>query len=313
MRKMRADAAAAWAGVFREVTVNILVAGGSGFVGRRLIELLVERGDQVTVVSRDPAGCQRLRRTGLQFRGWLPDVAAFDAVINLAGAPIFGPRWNASYREQIRSSRVETTRRIVEAINRSDEPPDVLVNGSAIGYYGDRGDEALTEASSPGNDFLAQVCVDWEAEATRCKARTVLLRTGVVLGRGGGALQQMLPPFKFGLGGPIGLGRRHFSWIHLDDLCGIVMHALDDASVKGPVNGTAPGAVTNAQFTKALGRVLKRPTLFPVPPFALRLKFGQAAEVLTASQRCEPAVAKSAGYVFQLPDVEPALRQILDR
>lgn len=293
--------------------MDILVAGGSGFIGRRLIDRLVDRGDQVTVVSRDPAGCQHLRRPGLQFRGWLPDVNAFDAVVNLAGAPIFGPRWDADYRRELRDSRVVTTRRLVDAINRASDPPRVLVNGSAIGYYGDRGDEELPETAGPGDDFLAGVCVDWEAEAARCRVRTVIARTGVVLGAGGGALAQMLPPFKLGLGGPIGLGRQHFSWIHIDDQCGLIQHALDDEGLSGPVNLTAPGVVTNAQFTKALGRVLKRPTLFPVPPLALRLKFGQAAEVLTASQRCRADAAKDSGYVFRLPDVEPALRDVLGR
>lgn len=293
--------------------MNILVAGGSGFVGRRLVEALVEHGDSVTVVSRDPAGARRHGRPDVTYRGWLPAMDAFHAVVNLAGTPIFEQHWNAAVKADIRDSRVETTRTLVAAIAAADDPPEVLVNGSAIGFYGPRGAELLTESAGPGSDFLAQVCQAWEAEADTCPTRTVKLRTGVVLGAGGGALAQMLPPFKMGVGGPIGLGKAWFSWIHIDDLVGLIQFALDNEGLAGPVNGVSPGVVTNLQYTKALGRVLKRPTLLPLPPLALRVLFGEAASVLTASQRCEPEAAEKAGYTFRFPDIEPALRDILVR
>jgi len=293
--------------------MNVLVAGGTGFVGTRLCQALVARGDVVTVVSRDPAGARVNGLPGVSYRGWLPHLDGYHAVVNLAGEPIFGKRWNAARRREIRESRLQATRTIVDAIAAAREPPRVLVNGSAIGYYGDRGEEELPETARPGDDFMAQLCRDWEAEALRCPVRTVLLRTAVVLGEHGGALEQMLPPFRLGIGGPIGLGRQWFSWIHIDDLVGLVLWALDDAQVAGAVNGSAPGVVRNRAFSHALGRVLHRPSFLPVPTFALRLRFGAVAEVLTASQRCVPAVAQRFRHAFRFPAVEGALAAVLQR
>ncbi|MHC4845878.1 MAG: TIGR01777 family oxidoreductase [Planctomycetota bacterium] len=291
--------------------MNVLVAGGTGFVGRRLAEAMVARGDVVTVVGRDPAGARKNGVPGANYRGWLPELDAYDAVVNLSGANIFGKRWNAAYKTEMRDSRLRATNRLVEAIAEAKDPPDVLVNSSAIGYYGHRKNETLTEEAGPGSDYLAGVCEDWEAAALRCSVRTVVMRTGIVLGPDGGALAQMLPPFKLGLGGPIGFGGQHMSWIHIDDLVGMILWAIDDERVKGPVNATSPGVVTNKVFSKALGRVLKRPAVFIVPGLALRLKFGEVADVLTASTKCEPAVAKSLGYEFRFPEIEAALRDAL--
>lgn len=309
----------------------VLVTGGSGFVGRRLCDALLARGHVVTVVSRDPAGARRRwqaqagdgPRDAIHFRGWLPELDAYDAVVNLAGEPIFGKRWNDDVKAALHASRVDATKTVVKAIRDAEDPPDVLINASAVGYYGSRGDETLTESATPGDDFLAGVCKDWEAATADCPVRTVLLRTGVVLGRGGGALAQMLLPFKLGLGGPIGNGKAWFPWIHIDDLVGLILHALDGAGpdadapkhplLDGPVNAVSPGVVTNKVYTKALGKVLVRPTLLPVPSFGLKALFGGAAEVLLASTRCEPAAAKAAGYTFRYPEIEPALAQILDR
>jgi hypothetical protein len=293
--------------------VNVLVAGGTGFIGRRLVQALIARGDVVTVVSRDPSGARKTGPKGATHRGWLPALDAYDAVVNLAGANIFGRRWNAAYKRLIRESRVEATRRLVEAIGVAEDPPRVLVSGSAVGYYGRRGSEPLPDTATPGTDFMAQVCRAWEQEALRCPARTVLLRTGIVLGRGGGALQRMLPPFRLGLGGPIGLGRHYMPWIHIDDIVGLILLALDDERLHGPLNGVAPGTVRNAGFTRALGRALRRPTLFPVPPLALRLAFGPVSQILTASQRCIPQAAQQHGYVFQHPEIEGALADVLSR
>ncbi len=291
--------------------MNVLVAGGSGFIGRRLVDALADRGDQVTVISRDPAGAAQHARNGVTFRGWLPPLDGYDGVVNLSGAGIFDKRWSSSYRTAIRESRISTTKRIVQAILAADDPPRVLVNGSAIGFYGSRGEEQLPESASPGRDFLADVCQAWEAEATKAPVRTVMLRTGVVLGNGGGALAEMLPPFKLGLGGPIGSGKAWFSWVHIDDMVGLILFALDNEQVQGPMNCTSPGVVTNKVYTKALGAAIKRPTVFPIPPLALKLKLGGVAEVLTGSQRCVPETAQSAGYAFKFPEIGPALTDLL--
>jgi hypothetical protein len=293
--------------------MNVLLAGGTGFIGRRLVEVLVERGDVVTVVSRDPAGARKTGVPGASYRGWLPELDGYDAVVNLAGANLFGRRWDARYRQAIRDSRVQGTRRLVEAIRAAKDPPRVLVNGSAVGYYGDRGAETLPDTATPGTDFMAQVCRAWEAEALRCPVRTVLLRTGVVLGRDGGALGRLLLPFKLGIGGPIGFGRQYFPWIHRDDEVGLITLAIDRAEVRGPLNGVAPDTIRNAGFTRALGRALHRPALIPVPPLALRLAFGAVAQVLTASQRCVPEAAQRHGYTFRHPDIDGALADILAR
>jgi uncharacterized protein (TIGR01777 family) len=292
---------------------KILVTGGTGFIGSRLVNALVAHGDGVTIVSREPER-HRNARSGVDYADWLPDLARYQAVVNLAGEPIFGKRWNAEQKARVRSSRVEGTRRLVEAMRTVEKRPAVLVSASAVGYYGDRGAELLPESAPPGNDFMAEVCKAWEAEAQRAEelgVRVVCMRFGIVLGRDGGALQRMLPPFKLGFGGPIGSGSQYMSWVHLKDLIGLILFALDRADLRGAVNGTAPGSVTNREFSRALGRVLHRPSFLPVPPAALRLAFGEVAEVLTASQRCVPDRALGAGHVYVFPEVEGALRDIL--
>jgi hypothetical protein len=293
--------------------VNVLVAGGSGFVGRRLCEALLARGDVVTIVSRDPAVAQRKGPRGASYRGWLPALDGYDAVVNLAGEPIFGRRWNAAVRRDLHDSRILTTRRVVEALAAAQRPPGVLVNASAVGFYGDRGDELLPETAGPGDDFMAALCRDWEAEAARSPVRTAVLRLGVVLGEGGGALSVMLPFFRLGLGGPIGLGRQWFSWIHREDLTALILFAIDEPAARGVFNAVSPGVVRNAEFSHALGRALHRPSFLPVPPLALRLKFGPVADVLRASQRCVPEATQRAGFAFRHVGIEPALRSLLER
>jgi uncharacterized protein (TIGR01777 family) len=293
--------------------LNVLVAGGTGLVGRRLCEALVARGDVVTVVTRDPARAQARGVPGASYRGWLPALDGYDGVVNLCGEPIFGRRWNAAVRQELRDSRVLTTRRLVAALREARDPPHVLVNASAIGFYGSRGDELLTEDSAPGTDFMAQMCQAWEAEAHACPVRTVVLRIGIVLGEGGGALAAMLPFFRLGLGGPIGLGGQWFSWVHVDDVAGLILDALDDEQRRGAINATSPGCVTNRAFSFALGRVLRRPAFFPVPPLALRLKFGPVASVLSSSQRCAPRAALRLGYEYRFPELDGALRDVLRR
>jgi hypothetical protein len=244
-----------------------------------------------------------------------------DAVINLAGEQI-AQRWTPEAKERIRSSRELGTRNLVEGIQAAWPRPRTLVSGSAAGYYGDRGSDELAETEPPGTDFLASLCVDWESAAEAASelgVRVVRVRTGVVLDREGGALEKMLPPFRAGIGGPIAGGRQYMSWIHIEDVVGIIIAALDGTSGpaggrgmwSGPVNACAPGPVTNREFSRALGRALRRPAVIPVPEFAIRAMFGEMASVLTASERMIPAQALELGYRFRYPELGGALRAAL--
>jgi len=235
-----------------------------------------------------------------------------DAVVHLAGEPI-AQRWNDEVKQKIRDSRTTGTRHLVQALSTAQRRPAVLVCGSAIGYYGSRGDEVLTESSAPGDGFMADVCVAWEKEADVAESlgiRLVKLRTGVVLGANGGALAKMLPPFKAGMGGKLGHGDQWMSWVHLDDLVGMIQHVLANP-VRGAVNGTSPNPVSNADFSKALGHSLSRPAIVPMPAFTLKLMFGEMSELLLASQRVLPKAAETAGYVFRFPVLEQALENIV--
>jgi uncharacterized protein len=270
--------------------MTIAVTGASGFIGRRLMQKL---GAQARAVSS---------------RGSLDPIAA-DAVVHLAGAPV-SQRWTKAAREKIRESRVDGTRKLVDAMRAN--PPKVLVSASAVGYYGERGDELLTESSRPADDFLGQVCQEWEREARKAEefgVRVVCLRNGVVLGHGG-ALEKMLLPFKLGIGGKIGNGRQWMAWIHLEDTIGLIEFALW-SSLKGAVNATAPNPVTNAEFTRELAATLHRPAIFPVPKFALNLLFGEMAQIIYASQRVIPEAALQAGYQFRFPTLKGAILDIL--
>jgi uncharacterized protein (TIGR01777 family) len=298
--------------------MNIVVTGASGFIGSALVSSLRAAGNKVTPLVRyypkageqalywDPAG-GKLEAAGLENR---------DAVIHLAGESITG-RWTAAKKQRIRSSRLESTRLLVTTLAELHVKPKTLVCASAIGYYGDRGEEVLREESPPGKSFLADTCVEWEAAAKPAAdagVRVVHLRIGVVLHPKGGALKQMLLPFKLGAGGVVGNGKQWWSWIALDDLVGAFEHALANQNLRGPVNAVAPQAVTNAEFTKALGRVLSRPTIFPMPAFAARLALGEMAdELLLASARVEPAQLVASGYAFRYPQLEPALRHLLGK
>ncbi|HXE76338.1 MAG TPA: TIGR01777 family oxidoreductase [Candidatus Xenobia bacterium] len=298
--------------------MNIVVSGASGFIGSALVASLRAGGHKVTPLVRyyprageqalywDPKG-GKLEAAGLENR---------DAVIHLAGEPITG-RWSPAKKQRIRDSRVDGTRLIASTLAELHLKPKVLVCASAVGYYGDRGDEVLREESVAGKNFLASTCVEWEAAAQPAAdagIRVVHLRIGVVLHPKGGALKQMLLPFKLGLGGRVGSGKQWWSWIALDDVIGAFEHALTNQSLRGPVNAVAPQAVTNAEFTQTLGRVLSRPTLFPLPAFAARLALGEMAdELLLSSARVEPARLIAAGYAFRYPRLEPALRHLLGK
>jgi hypothetical protein len=242
-------------------------------------------------------------------------VEAPDAFVHLAGENIAAGRWTAARKARIRDSRVKVTRRLCESLARLSQPPKVVVSASAVGYYGDRSDEVLTEESPSGAGFLAQVCREWEAAcgpAVQKGIRVVNLRTGMVLSAAGGMLPRILPPFRMGLGGRIGSGRQYMSWIALDDLVGVIVHALTCDRPAGPVNAVAPNPVTNLEFTRTLGRVLRRPTFFAVPAWAARLAFGEmAGALLLASARVEPARLAASGFVFRYPELEGALRHML--
>jgi uncharacterized protein (TIGR01777 family) len=298
--------------------MNIAITGGTGFIGRRLVRRLIAAGHSIHLLVREA-------RTGfgpqVQVSVWdaldiepAPEsLAEADAVIHLAGEPI-SQRWTPAAKRRILDSRVEGTRRLVEAIARLKRRPPTLVCASAVGIYGSRGDEILTDASAPGQGFLAEVCQAWEKTAGLAAdlgLRVVRLRAGMVLGKDGGALAQMLPPFRWGLGGKLAQGNQWVSWIHVDDLADLLLFALENPKLSGPVNGTSPNPVTNTEFTKALADVLRRPAVLTIPASALGVLYGEMAEVVLASQRATPAAALAAGFEFRYPGVRAALQNLL--
>lgn len=299
--------------------MRILVTGSSGFIGSALIPHLVATGHGVTRLVRSAP------RPGGEEVFWNPEAGkidsasleGFDAVVHLAGENIAAGRWTARRKARIRDSRITGTRLLAQTLAGLVKRSRALICSSAIGYYGNRGDEILKESSPPGADFLAGVCCEWEAAAGPAAGagiRVVNLRTGIVLGREGGVLGKMLLPFQLGLGGKIGGGKQYMSWIAMDDLAGVFLHALRTDSLAGPVNAVAPQPVTNAEFTKTLGRILHRPTLFPMPAFAARLALGEMADaLLLSSARVEPARLVETGFQFRFRALEPAVRHVLGR
>jgi uncharacterized protein (TIGR01777 family) len=298
--------------------MKILVTGSSGLIGTALVSSLTSSGHEVTrLVRRQP-------KAGEKATHWDPiagsiDASALeglDAVVHLAGENI-AERWTAAKKARIRDSRVKGTQLLCETLTRLSSPPKVLVSASAIGYYGDRGEETLTDDSPPGRGFLPEVCRAWEAATEPARQhglRVVQLRLGVVLSAAGGALAKMLPPFRLGLGGVLGSGQQYMSWIALDDAVGAIQHALVIDALQGPTNAASPRAVTNQEFTKTLGKVLGRPTAIPLPAFAARLMFGEMAdELLLASARIQPTKLLASGYQFRYPKLEEALQHVLVR
>ena len=300
---------------------KVLVTGGTGFIGCRVCDALHEKDYAVHVVSRDPARAKTKLQSVKETYAWdpeteqLPSEATSDvqAVVHLAGEPIAG-RWNDEKKRQIRDSRILSTCNLVASFADADTKPDVLVCASAIGLYGDSGDESWTEESPAGTDFLAEVCQEWEAESHKASdygTRVVSVRIGLVLGLGGGLLEQVLPPFKMGVGGKLGSGNQWMSWIHVDDVVGIVMHALENEEINGALNATAPAPVRNIEFTKTLGSVLRKPTIFPVPTFGLKLMMGEFADFVVLSQNVLPEKTEANGYEFQYRTLESALKNLL--
>jgi uncharacterized protein len=298
--------------------MHLAVTGSRGLIGSALVPFLITRGHRVTRLVRGPAAVTGdVSWSPAEGITDVPRLQDLDGVIHLAGENIASARWTEVRKAGIRRSRVEGTQRLCESLGCLARPPRVLVSASAIGFYGDRGDETLSEDSPPGRGFLAEVCREWEAAtepAARLGVRVVPLRFGMILSPTGGALKQMLLPFRLGAGGKIGSGAQFMSWIALDDVLGVILHALLTESLHEPVNVVAPAPVTNAEFTRTLARVLSRPALAPLPAFAVRLAFGELADaLLLASARVVPAKLQVSGYRFQFPQLEGALRHLLTR
>lgn len=303
--------------------MRIAVTGGSGFIGRRLVAHLLERGDEVLVLSRRPEQARRvlgaspnlklLEYDPYQPQAWASALEGYEAIVNLAGEPLASSRWTEAKKREIRRSRVETTQALVQALASLQQKPRVLLSSSAVGYYGSRPEgEPLTEADPPGQGFLAEVCQAWEAAARPAEElgiRLAILRTGIVLGPDGGALGQMLAPFQFFLGGPIGSGKQWVSWIHRDDWVSLACFLLQQGS--GVFNATAPNPVQMEEFCRTLGQVLARPSWLPVPAPALELLLGEAAQVVLTGQKVIPQAALQLGFTFQYPHLKEALRQLL--
>jgi uncharacterized protein (TIGR01777 family) len=307
--------------------MKLVIAGGSGFLGNALCWTWAEEEHDVRVLTRSlPPGVAQHEsgtgKPGITRVGWRPEGQAdglareldeASALINLAGEPIARGRWNAARKQALRDSRILATRSLVTALAQAANPPRTFISASAVGYYGDRADEPLTEESSPGDDFLAHLCIEWEGEAQRAARpdlRLVLLRTGLVLEKTGGVLGKMITPFRFFAGGPLGSGRQYMSWVHRHDWIEMVRWIVDTPSVAGPVNVTAPHPVTNAEFSRALGRALHRPALLPAPRVALKIALGEITDSILASQRALPGRPLANGYHFRYPEIDIAFRGI---
>lgn len=300
--------------------MRIVITGGTGLIGSKLVPALKEQGYQVLVLARNTAKAQKRLGTDIEVEKWDPLEKELHSgvlegcygIVNLAGENI-NSRWTATKKERILRSRIETTAGLVKAMENAKNRPQVFISTSAVGYYGPRNDEIISEKTAAGTDFLANVCKKWEEEALQAQdlgIRVVLLRLGVVLASEGGALRQMLLPYRFFAGGPVGSGRQWFSWIHLEDLLDVIKYALNNNSLEGPVNATAPQPVTNREFSKILGDVLRRPAWLPVPAFVMRLVLGEMAEMLLNGQRVIPNRLVQAGFEFEFPNLRQALANL---
>ncbi|MBD1834773.1 TIGR01777 family protein [Cyanobacteria bacterium FACHB-472] len=300
--------------------MKVAIAGGTGFVGSRLVERLLAEGHQVLILTRNPTSVKpapnvevvayNLKESG----AWQQSISGCDAVVNLAGEPIAEKRWTPEHKQEIINSRKIGTQKIVEAISKANPKPSVLVSASAIGYYGSSETATFEESSPSGNDFLAQVCQEWEAEAQKVKdtgTRLVIVRIGIVLGMGG-VIGKMIPPFKMFAGGPIGTGKQWFSWIHRDDLVNLILFALKQKEVEGVLNATAPNPVRMNEVSQTLGEVLNRPSWLPVPAFALEVLLGDGAQVVLEGQQVLPKRTITQGFNYQYPTLKQALEEFLD-
>lgn len=301
---------------------KIIVTGATGLIGRKLVASLIEKKIEVIILSRDVRKAKSMFPDVKDFVEWdyqKPDewksrLENADAVIHLAGVNLFAKRWNSNFKKMIKDSREVSTKNLVEAIIHSNNKAKVFISASGIGFYGDRNNEVLTENSTSGNDFIAEVCNAWELESqqlNKANIRNVQIRTGLVLSKEDGALKQMLPAFKFFVGGPLGNGKQWTSWLHIDDIVGMYLHALDNDKISGPLNAVSSNPIRMKEFAKTLGKVIKRPSLFPVPKFMLKIIIGEAAEVVTGSQKVIPDKLIKNGYKFKFTKLEDALKDLL--
>jgi uncharacterized protein len=299
--------------------MKLVIAGASGFIGSALVQRLSQRGDSLNLLSRKPRS--PARTADREWLVWEPGVSGeweksvdgADGVVNLAGEGIAEKRWTERRKELIRSSRIDSTRALVRAIAKAKEKPKFLINASAVGYYGAREDETLTEESAPGKDYLARVCVDWEEAARKAQdhgVRVALLRTGIVMAKGKGALAKMVPPFKFFVGGPLGSGKQWMPWIHIEDEVGLILFLIENANAQGSFNAVAPNPVTMEEFCRVLGKVLNRPSWASVPGSALTLLLGEMADMVLGGQRALPKAAEKLGYSFKRPTITEALESL---
>ena len=295
---------------------KILIAGGTGFIGSHLVDELLKLGHFIKIITRTPETYDE-NAENLQYTSWddlSSDTRWADVVINLAGENIFGKRWTDSVKKRLKASRVDTTKKLVDALKANDGPPATFISTSAIGYYGDMGDKSVDESNGAGDDFLARLCVAWEnaaKEAESLDVRLVIPRIGIVLGVGGGALEAMLPPFKMFVGGPVGSGEQYMPWIHMDDIVNAFIYAINNTNISGVYNFCAPNPVTMKSFSTALADALNRPSFFKVPEFALKLVLGEAATPILASIRAEPRRLLEDGFTFDHDDIEIALSEVL--
>ena len=301
--------------------MKVILTGGTGFIGRAVSEALAQKGHEVIILTRQPSKSEE-PGIRLHHRYWNPpepdhgqnEIDGAGAVINLAGEPVVAKRWTRKQKLKILESRCDATQALAHAIQKAKSRPQVLINASAVGYYGPRDDGAVTEQEAPGNDFLAHVCKAWEAHAIRVEdfgVRAVRLRIGVVLAKGGGALAKMIPPFRLFLGGPLGNGRQWMSWIHREDVVGLILFSLANAKVRGALNAASPNPVTMKEFAETLGKVMHRPSAATVPAFVLKILLGEMADMLLTGQKVIPAKALDLGYQFRYPVLQQALEAIL--
>lgn len=298
--------------------MKIVLSGGTGFIGRALLKRLLEKGHTVVLLARNPDAARRDAENGvtvIQWDGknvgeWRKEVDGADAIVNLAGEPVVGKRWTDEQKSRILGSRVNATKAIVAAIEQASMRPSVLMNASAVGYYGDVESGDVTESHPKGSGFLGDLCAQWEEaalKAERLGARVVCLRIGIVLEKDGGALSKMIPPFQMFMGGPLGSGRQWVPWVHREDLIHIILFALENKNLSGPVNATSPEPVTMKEFCSALGKAMHRPSWAPVPAFVLRILLGESSKVLLTGQRAVPQKLRASGYTFRYPRLDEAL------
>lgn len=301
--------------------MKIVIAGGTGFIGSHLCQTLIEHQHEVTVLSRSLTNAKKILPGSVNVIEWNTksatnlehDLNGTDAVVNVMGEPIADARWTESRKRLLLNSRIDTTRTLVEALRLTPQKPRTLINASGVGFYGPRVEQSLTESSPRGSGFLSDLCVGWEEAAKGAEEfgiRVVLPRIGMVLGKTGGALPKMLLPFRLYLGGPISPGTQHISWIHQNDLSDLIVWLLGKPEISGPVNAVAPETVTMKEFCQTLGKVLNRPSWFPVPEFALKLAFGEMAEVLTTGQNVKPIIAQREGFTFSYPTLSSAFEEL---